>query len=77
MSLCIDLFGESRLALGNDNGTGLGLMVVYRIVTQHRGSIQVDSTSGEGASFVITLPVAERPIRLLDEPPKAGATQPN
>lgn len=50
------------------NGTGLGLMVVYRIVTQHRGSIHVDSRPGMGTRFVIALPLGERPVRLLEEP---------
>lgn len=50
------------------NGTGLGLMVVYRIVTQHRGSIHVESRPGMGTRFVIALPLGERPVRLLEEP---------
>lgn len=50
------------------DGTGLGLMVVYRVVTEHRGSIQVDSRAGLGTRFMITLPLSEKPIRLLEEP---------
>ncbi len=46
-------------------GTGLGLMVVYRIVAQHHGSIHADSQPGAGTRFVISLPLAERPVRLL------------
>ncbi len=37
-------------------GTGLGLNIVYRIVTKYRGSVSVDSRPGEGASFLIRLP---------------------
>ena len=39
-------------------GTGLGLNVVYRIVTKHRGDIKVQSVLGEGTRFTLRLPVA-------------------
>lgn len=44
-------------------GTGLGLSVVYGIVTDHGGTIDVDSTYGEGAAFVVRLPVSAAPER--------------
>jgi signal transduction histidine kinase len=47
------------------SGTGLGLMVVYRIVTEHRGTLHVDTQPGEGTQFVIALPLHQRPVRLL------------
>jgi len=37
-------------------GTGLGLNVVYRIVTKYRGTVQVQSDEGEGTSFQVRLP---------------------
>jgi two-component system NtrC family sensor kinase len=40
-----------------DQGSGLGLMVCHRIVTDHGGSIEVASREGEGATFSIWLPV--------------------
>lgn len=47
-------------------GSGLGLMVVYRIVTEHRGLMHVDTELGAGTRFEIVLPIDERPIKLLD-----------
>ncbi|MBX2821940.1 MAG: HAMP domain-containing histidine kinase, partial [Rhodothermaceae bacterium] len=40
------------------SGTGLGLSLSYDIVTQgHNGTLQVESEEGQGASFIIKLPV--------------------
>jgi signal transduction histidine kinase/CheY-like chemotaxis protein len=38
-------------------GTGLGLSVVYGVVNNHRGFVQVESEPGAGTSFLIYLPV--------------------
>jgi len=38
-------------------GTGLGLSVVYGVVNNHRGFVQVESEPGTGTSFIICLPV--------------------
>lgn len=40
-------------------GTGLGMAVVYGIVTSHGGTIHVDSTVGLGSKIEIRLPFAE------------------
>lgn len=39
-----------------DKGTGLGLAVIHKIITDHHGSILVDSTPGQGSTFVVKLP---------------------
>ncbi|HZX09420.1 MAG TPA: ATP-binding protein [Acidobacteriota bacterium] len=40
------------------NGTGLGLSIVYRIIEEHKGSIQIESSQEEGTSFSIKIPVS-------------------
>ncbi len=40
-----------------ENGTGLGLSIAARIIEEHRGWLDVTSKEGEGATFVITLPL--------------------
>ncbi|HYE31022.1 MAG TPA: ATP-binding protein [Methylomirabilota bacterium] len=54
-------------------GTGLGLMIVQRIVRDHGGRIDIDSRPGEGTSFRIWLPALERAQRLLSGAPQAAA----
>lgn len=40
-----------------ENGTGLGLMVSYKIISTHGGTISVNSKEGEGTTFEIRLPM--------------------
>ncbi len=46
-------------------GSGLGLMIVQRIVQEHGGHIELMSKQNEGTRFTIYLPLAERRMRLL------------
>jgi signal transduction histidine kinase len=43
---------------GPDEGTGLGLSIAFDIVQEHGGTLEVESTPGEGTCFVIRLPAA-------------------
>jgi len=49
-------------------GTGLGLMIVQRIVRAHNGRIELDSHVGRGTTFRIWLPLHEKKPRLLEAP---------
>lgn len=46
-------------------GSGLGLMIVQRIIRDHGGEIEIDSAPGRGTTFTIYLPREERRMRLL------------
>jgi PAS domain S-box-containing protein len=54
-----------------EQGSGLGLTLVFKIIREHQGEITVDSREGKGARFTITLPVPQREKRLLP----AGETE--
>jgi two-component system phosphate regulon sensor histidine kinase PhoR len=59
---------------GERPGTGLGLAIVRHIVNRHRGGLAVDSTPGEGSTFVAWFPLASHPEREqvpTPEPPVA------
>ncbi len=42
-----------------EDGSGLGLSIAMRIITEHHGKIDVVSKENEGTEFIITLPVKE------------------
>jgi len=46
-------------------GTGLGLVIVYKIIKEFGGDIKVKSEEGRGTVFTITLPVLEKKKKLL------------
>jgi signal transduction histidine kinase len=47
-------------------GTGLGLLIVRRIVREHGGELSIESNEGEGLTLTIRLPYIERRIRMLE-----------
>jgi len=53
-------------------GTGLGLLIVRRIVREHGGELSIESNEGEGLTLTIRLPYIEKRIRMLE----AGESKP-
>ena len=49
-------------------GSGLGLMIVQRIVRSHGGRIELESQVGRGTTFRVWFPLHERKPRLLEAP---------
>ena len=51
-----------------DEGHGLGLMVVERIVREHGAKLEIESALGEGTAFTIIFPRSTKKVRLLQAP---------
>ena len=48
-------------------GTGLGLTMVYKVIKEFGGDIEVESYEGKGTIFTISLPIPQREKHLLTE----------
>ena len=46
-------------------GNGLGLLITYRILKDHGGSISVKSKPGEGTTFILSIPVRRKAVQEL------------
>src|SRR5205823_4030148 len=53
------------------SGTGLGLLIVRRIVRGHGGELSIESSEGKGLTLTIRLPYIDKRIRMLE----AGETR--
>lgn len=49
--------GEPYFTTKDSKGTGLGMMVVFRIVESMKGTIDVNSTKGYGTKIILTFPL--------------------
>jgi signal transduction histidine kinase/putative methionine-R-sulfoxide reductase with GAF domain len=49
---------QSFVTLGKGQGTGLGLAVAREVVDAHNGSISFSTVSGEGTTFLVSIPVS-------------------
>lgn len=48
------------------SGTGLGLLIVRRIVREHGGELSIQSSPGKGLTVTIRLPYVDKRIRMLE-----------
>lgn len=54
--LIFEKFGRAKLPGSSKPGTGLGLFIARSITEAHGGTVEVDSQSGDGAVFTLSLP---------------------
>jgi len=48
------------------SGTGLGLLIVRRIVREHGGELSIESSEGKGLTVTIRLPHIDKRVRMLE-----------
>jgi len=48
------------------SGSGLGLLIVRRIVREHGGELSIESNEGKGLTLTIRLPYIDRRVRMLE-----------
>ncbi|MEM9892071.1 MAG: HAMP domain-containing sensor histidine kinase [Actinomycetota bacterium] len=66
--------GDASRSRRSHDGAGLGLALVRRIAEQHLGRASVGPTEGGGATFVLSLPVADGSVRAAE--PQASVAKP-
>ncbi len=60
-----DKLFEPFVSYGKENGTGMGLTVVQKIVQDHGGEVVVEQTSAEGTTFRMNVPLNPSPKNVL------------
>jgi signal transduction histidine kinase len=71
-----DRLFEPFVSSGKQNGTGLGLTVVQKIIQDHGGHITVESTSQAGTVFRVVLPFITEPPQKINPSEQIGSVVP-
>jgi nitrogen-specific signal transduction histidine kinase len=67
---------EPFVSSGKQNGTGLGLTVVQKIIQDHGGDITVESTSQAGTIFRVALPLISEPQQKTNNRERVASVAP-
>lgn len=57
-----------------ESGSGLGLMIVRRVMQAHGGEVVIESTEGKGVNVILRFPRPDRPVRFLKAPSEDSET---
>lgn len=68
---CLEPFFSTK----GDQGTGLGLSMVFGVIKRHEGSLEIESEPGRGATFRITFPSQVKTFQCVPETAN-GSTRP-
>jgi excisionase family DNA binding protein len=61
-------YRASNVSERHISGFGMGLAIVHAIVTQHAGTVQVESAAGSGSTFTVDLPLLQQADPMPGQP---------
>jgi len=60
---CLEPFFSTK----GEQGTGLGLAMAFGIIRRHEGTLEIETTPGQGTTFLLTLPCQHSPAAAEEE----------
>ena len=51
------ILGSKFFSTKGSRGTGIGLSVTQKVINEHKGTLEIKSTPGEGSTFCLHLPL--------------------